>query len=356
MIIREIKFIPYKLKFISPLKTSKETFEYRKGFLIRLTDSGGNNFYGDVAPLVSFGTETLEDAKIKLTSIQALLTGKDYPDIFNFINSFELHGFPAVKFGIEQALINFAFFHNFKPVTEQFNSGEEIHIPVSGVIGISGKTECVNKIKEFIKLGIDTVKLKIGDDFNNDLNCINSILNLNNNVKLRLDVNGKWNLRKAKTNFAKLPNSRIEFIEQPVKNLEGLNKLAGLTKIKIAPDESVKNFKTAMQIIDNRNFEFIIIKPQVLGSIFDTLKIITRANSKGVKVIISSVFESVVGKSILYLLAAQTNHGYAHGLTANKIFENDLFEAPFKFYEGKIILTKNEFNKFVRILSESEYA
>ncbi len=357
MNIVKLKIFPYRLKFNSSLKTSKETFNVRQGFLIQLVDEEGKFFWGDVSPLPSFGTETLQNAKNKLDELRDLFDNIDLSEIFNIANSIRLYKYPAVKFGLEQAALNLAVYYDFKPVTEQFKFAEKFRIPVSGLIGTTDFPLCEEMIRKITDNKIDTVKLKIGyKDFIEELKCIETISRINNKINIRLDVNGAWSFRKAKKYLEKLSDYNIEYIEQPVVRLTDLYKLSAISKIKIAADESVKNYKSAMEIINSRKLDFIVIKPQVLGSVFDTLKIINEATSGNINIIISSVFESAIGRSILYLLAAQNNHGYAHGLIANRIFENDITELPFTNRDGKIIFGKKDYLKLVERLTGFVYA
>lgn len=355
MNIVKLKFYPYKLKFSSPIITSKKSFNFREGFTVRLTDEKNKFYWGDVAPLPSFGTETFRDAYDKLSELENLINNIDLPEIFNILNSFRLYNFPSVKFGIEQALINFSFINDFKPVTEQFTSGSR-ELQISGLSDSSRDKDHKTEFNELIEAGIRTFKIKIGkNNFEEDLNCIKAVRELDENVVIRLDINGAWTFREAKRKINKLTEYGIEFIEQPVKDLNDLRKLSKISPIPIAVDESIVNYKIAKEIIESGIFKFVVIKPTVLGSIFDSLKLINLANSKKIKIIVSSSFESMLGKSILFLLAAQSNHNFAHGLIANKIFEKDLFPNPFDIITGKIKFELDNYVKFIEQLTDFEH-
>ncbi len=355
MNIESLNFYSYKLKFCQPLRTSKETFIFREGFIIRLTDGQNTQYFGEVAPLPSFGTETAGEASDKLNQLKNIIKNTDLPEIFNILNSIKLYNFPAVKSGMEQAIINFSFLNGFEPVTGQFQTSSK-EFKVAGITGASQKQNCKPVMSELIEAGIKTFKIKTGkENFENDLACIKTLRDLDETVAIRLDVNGAWSFREAKKKIEKLTGYGIEFIEQPVKSLNDLYKLSKILPIPIAVDESIKNYKTAKEIIESGIFKFVILKPAVLGSILDSLKLIDLGNTHKVNIIISSSFESVLGKSILYLLAAQTNHNFAHGLVANKIFDDDLFRDPFCIKDGKVKFELARYIDFIKQLTELEY-
>ncbi len=355
MMINNLNFYPYKLNFSSVLKTSKEDFNIREGLLLRLTSDTNKFYWGDVTPLPSFGTETFTEAKEEVKTLIPVFENTDLPEIFNLVNSFRLFQFPALKFGIEQAIINFSFDSNFKPVTEQFVH-TNLEIATSALLGSNSIKNGFDEFSELLKKGIKTFKIKIGrNNFNKDLEYIKNIRELGSNFKIRLDANASWSLREAKKFIPMLRKYDIEFIEQPVKTLKDLYELAKFSEVPIAVDESVTDYKTAVKIIESGKFNFIVLKPVVLGSIFDSLKLINLANSKKINAIVSSSFESMLGKSILFLLAAQANHNFAHGLIANKIFDKDLFSNPFDSVNGKIKFELNKYIEFIEKLSTFDY-
>ena len=125
--------------------------------------------------------------------------------------------------------------------------------------------------------------------------------------------------------------------------MKDLINLAEASLVPIAIDESLKSIDDALEIINNSKIEIIIMKPMVFGGFFHTLKVIKEAELKNKKVIISSLFESAVGKSGLVLLAATTNHNFAHGLDTSEFFEKDICLDPFIVKDGKINLASENY-------------
>jgi len=106
--------------------------------------------------------------------------------------------------------------------------------------------------------------------------------------------------------------------------------------VPIAVDESIKTIADAEQIINNSSINYLVIKPMVLGAFFGTLDLISLARNKDKNIIISSAFETPIGKSLLVLLAAAAGSNLAHGLDTVDFFENLHFEDSYPVENGSI--------------------
>ncbi|MCB9249597.1 MAG: hypothetical protein H6613_14150 [Ignavibacteriales bacterium] len=214
----------------------------------------------------------------------------------------------------------------------------------NAIIGIDDDVNNLEKIQQFIKSRFDTIKLKVGSDFDQELNLIKLInQRYGNSIKLRLDVNGNWNYAEAIENIHKLEEYNIQYIEQPVKDKNELIELAKTIKIDIAPDESIENIKDAEEFINFGNFNFIVLKPSIRMGIYDTIKIIELASENSINVIITSAYETVIGKAMLLYLASLTNHNYAHGLNTETLGV-DIFDSSTNYNLPKINLDQNLFS------------
>ena len=105
MIIRDFKFIPYKLKLKSPFKNASFTINNREGFIVRIEDE--NNFvgFGEVAPLPGFSVEAIEKCDIALNKLHYSIIEKSSKKIdFDLIQELRsISDLPSLSFGIEQA-------------------------------------------------------------------------------------------------------------------------------------------------------------------------------------------------------------------------------------------------------------
>jgi len=320
MIIKVAKYFPFALQLKTPFVNSSNTFTERKGLILKLTDELGSVGYGECSPLPGFSEESLEEAESSLSETLAFLNQAEFENIFNVPSKLS-----SVKFAVEQALLGLAFQQNTKYWTNKLGLVNRT-ISVNAVLGFDSVENILSKIQEKIELGFDTFKIKVGrenpyDDFEL-LEAIRSSFGYD--IKLRLDANQKWSSDEAIEYLERFKDYIIEFVEEPCEFTCSTFRTVEESHIPIALDESIKSQQSAELYIKECNAEFLVIKPMLTGGIFSTLKIIEAAHQADKKVIISSAFESVVGKSALVMLASLPNHYYAHGLDTSGFFESDL--------------------------------
>ena len=77
--------------------------------------------------------------------------------------------------------------------------------------------------------------------------------------------------------------------------------------------------------------------------IYDTIKIVELASENSINVIITSAYETVIGKAMLLYLASLTNHNYAHGLNTETLGV-DIFDSSTNYNLPKINLDQNLFS------------
>jgi len=77
----------------------------------------------------------------------------------------------------------------------------------------------------------------------------------------------------------------------------------------------------------------------IIGGLLPTLEIIDLAENNNITPVITSSFESAIGKANAVIAAATVNNEVAHGLALNDYFKNDLITDPFPVKDGKISLS-----------------
>lgn len=317
MKIKEASLIPFKINFNKPFKYSTTEIFYKEGIILKLTEEDGNVGFGECSPFPFFNKETLIDAKNELTFLTNNLTTD------NFINGIkDKIIYPSVAFCVEQAVMSLNFLKNDKTKDSFVNKKL---IKKNAVIGLDYIDEVINKITHKIKLGYDTFKIKVGrDNPYDDFVLIEEIRNqFGEGIFLRLDANQKWTCDEAIEYIANLSQFNIEYIEEPCSSICSNLKTLNDININIALDESLSSFDKTKELIIDSPVKFFIIKPMLFG-FNDTLEIINTAKTHEKIIIISSLFESAIGKSGLVFLASQVNHNLAHGLDTSEFFENDI--------------------------------
>jgi O-succinylbenzoate synthase len=176
--------------------------------------------------------------------------------------------------------------------------------------------------------GAKVVKIKVGDDLEADLIRIQHAINFNDNLKIRLDVNGGWSVKQAEDSIAQIVQrfglERFEYIEQPVATLQELKELN--LPIPVAGDEVIRKAKDPFSVDLQGAVDILMLKVSPLGGIARSLAI---AKHHNLPIVVSSALESAVGISQgIRLAAALPQLNYACGLATGKLLSNDVAELP----------------------------
>jgi o-succinylbenzoate synthase len=337
----ELKYSPYTIKLKTPFGTSKGRITERNGFIITIKSESGKTGIGDAAPFPEFGSESYEETEEALNKID-LKINVDLNDIRKSVKYTlkDFEAFPSLKHGIEQALLNIICNDKKIALNELLNLKLKSEVNVNAAIGLTNPEEAVKKALNLIAIGFDTIKLKAGrDNFEDDLEVIKGIRDaLGNDIKLRIDVNGKWNLKSAIANLNLLEELNIEYTEQPVNSIEDFIELKKETSISLAADESIRNYISAQAFILRKAVDVIVLKPMLIGGLIPTLEVIELAEKNNIIPVITSSFESAIGRMNAVIAAACVKAGVAHGLAVSQYYEEDIAEDNFQIVSGKILI------------------
>jgi o-succinylbenzoate synthase len=329
---------PILFVFKKPFSTSKGSITARNGFILNLKASNGIIGVGDAAPFPEFGSETYIQTEAALSSLNLELK-IDLDNVESSIseNLLEFNNLPCLRHGLEQALLNLISKEKNLSIAELINRETKNEISINGIIDLQSKAESVQSCLELKEKGFTTIKMKIGrDNFEEDYETIDAVRRAcGDKMEIRLDVNGKWKLGEAKENLKKLENLNIEYVEQPVSSLEHFIELKKFSKIPIAADESLRSVEDHYIYFKK---PMLIIKPMMLGGLIPALNIIDAADRNGIKTVISSSFESAIGRSMAVLAASTVKNDTAHGINTAAYFEKDLIPDPYPVNNGKIII------------------
>ena len=337
----QLTYSPYLLLLNKPFTTSKNTIKERKGFIISIKNQNGLEGIGDACPFPDFGSESFDEAESVLKNLKLKLE-IDLNNIAGSLNIIlaQFEKTPAVRHGIEQAVLNLICKEKRTAINELLNIKLKNEIEVNAVIGFNPVEETVRLSKEFISQGYKTLKIKCGrDDYNEELECLKGIRKeFGVEIKIRIDVNGNWNLNQAIHNLNAMESIQLEYAEQPVSNLTDMKELKKNCRIPIAADESVRTKDDAQKIINEKAADILILKPMMIGGLLPAIEIIDFAEKNKINCVVTSSFESAIGRTNAVIAASYTHNNLAHGLGVNNLFTKDLIEDPFPVHAGKIKL------------------
>jgi O-succinylbenzoate synthase len=184
--------------------------------------------------------------------------------------------------------------------------------------------------------GVETYKVKVGDNLSEDIVRLARIRSLGRKVNIRIDVNGLWSVEQALTNlYAFYENvGPFEYVEQPCATLDELRELKSKIRIplKIAVDEVIRKSPDPFALDLQGAADIVMLKVQPLGGIKRAHAI---AEHHKLPIVVSSALESAVGiKYGLELAASFKEMNFDCGLGTGSLLAADVAHLP--IVDGKI--------------------
>ncbi len=145
---------------------------------------------------------------------------------------------------------------------------------------------------------------------------------------IRIDVNGLWDVEQAVSGIPLLERAAggLEYVEQPVADVEDLARVRRRVSVPIAADESIRRASDPYRVRDLEAADVAVLKVQPLGGVRACLRI---AEEIGLPVVVSSALESSVGIAAgIALAAALPELRFACGLATVNLLTDDLATEP----------------------------
>ncbi len=315
MNVFDLKYFRYNLPFVEPLRSALGSIVNREGLIILLTDSDGNKAFGEIAPLESPGMTGINDCVSQIEQIKSMLDPKN--DIEMLVRN-EIFS-PEVKFGLEQAMHSLMLIRSGDKT-----SSPGITIRINALLGLNEDEEIFRKVGSLIEEGYTTLKIKIDNtDIDNKLELLNHLaVKYGSAVKFRIDANGSLNYNEASEVLSRLNPDSTEYIEDPLTDVDNLIRLQEKSAVRIALDEPLTP-QSIHDMLEIPEIKYYVIKPVKFG-FFKTMEIIKSGGLKNKIIVVSSMFESAVGRSALVYLASLIGGVHAHGLDTGKFLAEDL--------------------------------
>ena len=220
---------------------------------------------------------------------------------------------------------------------------------VNGTIGFGGPAAGAEAALQAIEAGFTTLKLKAGAeretlDLVARLRAIRTAVGPD--VRLRLDVNGAWDLPTAEDRLEAVARFGIEYVEQPLPadDSAGAAELRRRVGVPIAADEAAASLVAVRRLLAEGAADVLVVKPARVGGPVAVAEIAAAAAAHDVPVVISTLFETGIGIAAALMAAAQLRHvpgarfpaPLAHGLATAGLLEHDLLEEPLVVEAGRM--------------------
>ena len=192
--------------------------------------------------------------------------------------------------------------------------------------------------------GCATAKVKVaapGDPPEADLARVEAVRDaLGPAGRIRVDVNGAWDVDTAARMLRALDRFDLEYAEQPCASLDELARLRRRVDVPLAADESVRSADDPLRIAGLDAADIVVLKAQPLGGVRWGLRV---AEAAGLPVVVSSALETSVGLAAgVALAAALPELPYACGLGTATLLEGDVVDDPLVPVDGWVEVRRPE--------------
>ncbi len=202
-------------------------------------------------------------------------------------------------------------------------------------VKVNGTIPALNEQSELERIvnsfpGVETFKVKVGDNLPEDIVRLAKVRALAPKAKLRIDVNGNWNVATAITNLRAIFENigPLEYVEQPCATIAELRELKEKLKldIPIAGDEVLRKAADPFKVDLTGAVDILALKVQPLGGIARAHKL---AQHHNLPIVVSSALESAVGISHGLALAASFEEiNFDCGLATGSLLSANVGDLP----------------------------
>jgi len=300
--------------------------------LLRIEDADGYHGWGEAAPFPEFGTESMENCHLSLHRAVGVIPhfpSHAYEAAMHLDSILPtLATTPAARFAVETALLDLAAKQRSVTLRTLLNERSVHRVPVNALITAGSVKDIAAAALAAVHEGYSCLKIKIGTGtLDDDIERVRAVRDaVGNDVLLRLDVNGAWEMNIAVEAAQRLADFGIEYLEQPVACDERVNlaALRALQLLPIAADESAQRLDDAFMLLDSRAVDILVVKPMASGSLLSCRSLAHRALEQGCDLVLTTFLDSAIGRHAVAQLAASlpelTRH---HGLATGRLFARD---------------------------------
>jgi len=316
------------------MRTSRSILFARDIFILALQNKKRMGL-GECAPLKGLSIDDRSGFEDKLQEVCKLLNQGANP------SDLDLTGWPAIRFGLEAALMDLENGGKRLLFENDFAKGQTI--PTNGLIVMADKGDMLEQVVKKIKLGFNCIKIKIGAlDFDSECDFLSEIRKkvMPEQIELRLDANGVFEADSALDKLRRLAEFKIHSIEQPIKagQWQAMARLCAVSPIPIALDEELIGIlePTAKEeLLSTIKPQYIVLKPTLVGGLKASMEWIDNARKLNVGFWVTSALESNIGLNIISQWASTLNLKMPQGLGSGELFTAN-FRSPLKIIDGQL--------------------
>ena len=332
----------------NPFITSLRRVDALEDLVVIIECDDGSFGYGEGAQTPVITGETLGSMIATIAYIKPHITGleiEDFDTILHLVHTLILKNTTA-KSALEIALYDLKAKSLNLPLYKMLG-GSKTKFTTDITISMGDIDKMISDSLSAVNLGYDTLKIKIGDDPQKDVERIIAIHKaLDKKIKLRLDANQGWSAKQSVTLLHALEKRDIiaEFIEQPVAadDIDGLKYIKERVQTPLLADESIFSLKDAKKLLEMQAIDYVNIKLAKTAGITEALKLADLSASFGVKCMIGCMLEGPISVAAgVHVASAKADIISMIDLDAVSLLASHPVKTHIKFDEANIELSND---------------
>lgn len=343
MKISDLKIYPVRVPLIHEFKAAYGIRNTADFVLVKIESDEGIYGWGEASTIPIYDEGSQADVVYVIEKyFKPLLLGENPTNIGYLMQKLEhaVKGSRYAKCAVDFALHDLAGRIFGLPVYKMLGgTGEPLE--VCWVLSAKSPEAVRSEAEEYLNKGYRHFKLKVGTDFQKDLENLKMLRNtVGDEVEIRLDGNEGWDPKEALYVIKEFEAYHPEHIEQPVPawNYEGLKFVKDHVDSVIVADECILTPKDTMHIAKLNAADKINIKVSRDGGIILSRKIAAIAEAAGLQPFAGSNLELGLGTmASAHMFSALPELTMATELVGPLLLKEDVVCEPVIYENGRIV-------------------
>ncbi len=341
-VVRDLVADRVRIPFRRPFPTATGMWLERDAWILRVID--GDSRIGLGEAVVEDPSDDVADTILTALireAVAAAAVGSPPTAI-----DLEQHGAPgrALRAALDSALLDLD-----RPTPPSDTALDGAGVGVNATVPSVGPAAAAEAARQAMESGFTTLKMKAGAERETEVlvERVRAIRTaVGPDVRIRLDLNGAWDLATAEDRVGAVARFDIEYVEQPLAadDIDGLAELRRRVRVPIAADEGARSVSAVRALLAADAVDVLVVKPARVGGRAAVAEIAEMAAEQGVAVVISTLFETGVGIAAGLAVAAVLPAVHAsrlaavpdHGLATAGLLDHDLLRESLIVEDGRI--------------------
>lgn len=341
--IVDVAAVPLEVPLVEPFRISCGVMDKLSNVLVRVTLENGVVGLGEAAPWPELTGESQATVLATCSEAGSHLIGLDAASLrqVSAVLKRQYKSQTSARAGLETAVFD-AYSQTIGIPLFRFFGGAGDRVETDLTIPIVPPADAPRLARAVVARGIRTIKTKVGNDMEEDVERVRVIHEAAPEAHLILDANQAYTPSGALRFLARLERLGIEpvLLEQPVHgpDLDGLKYVKDRTNVPVAADEAVHDAHDALALARMAAADVVNLKLMKCGGMVEAMDIVSICKTANIQLMIGGMMESRVAMNASAHLAAGLGGFSFIDLDTHMLLAEDPFEGGFRQEDGWLIL------------------